>query len=232
MITSEKNMKVYETVIEQIQNSIIDGTLKKGDKLPTERNLAIQFGVSRASVREAIRALEVIGLVESRHGGGNYIRENFEKSLFEPLSMMFMLEKSNPVDILELRRIIEVETSALAAKRIDISQLEKLKDLVDKMKSTDNEDDNAVFDREFHYCIARASGNILVIGVLNVLSILMDKFIKEARGMILSDKENWPMLNGQHESIYKALLEHDPAASSGAMRKHFELIEKCLKRNG
>jgi len=222
-------MKVYEQVIEQIRNSIIDGTLKKGDKLPTERDLAVQLGVSRTSVREALRALEVIGLVESRHGGGNYIRENLENSLFEPLSMMFILEESKPEDILELRKIIEVETAGLAAKRINDEQLEKIKELVDNMKRTSDVHDNAAFDREFHYSIARASGNLLVISILNVISNLMSKFIKEARGMIVSSEENWRMLNNQHEYILEALSRHDADAAGLAMRKHFEIVEQYYR---
>ena len=85
MIEPNKTTKVYEQVIEQIKSKIKSGEIKKGDRLPSEREMAESIGVSRASVREAIRALEVVGLVESRQGAGNYIKTNFDNSLFEPL---------------------------------------------------------------------------------------------------------------------------------------------------
>jgi Transcriptional regulators len=221
-----KNVKVYEQLVEQIQGMIIDGTLKKGDRLPTERDLAAQLNISRTSVREALRALEVIGLVESRQGDGNFIRQNFEGSLFQPLSTMFMLEESKPKDILDLRRIIEVETAGLAAVNIDQNKLDYIKLLVDHMSNTNDEDVNVNLDSEFHYTIARASGNFLFINILNVISNLMENFIKDARGMILSNKENSKELNKQHEDIYLALETHDLKAAQEAMRRHFELIDK------
>jgi GntR family transcriptional regulator, transcriptional repressor for pyruvate dehydrogenase complex len=229
LIKPEKNMKVYDQVVEQVRDMIVEGSLKKGDRLPSERDLAEQLNISRSSVREAIRALDVIGLVESRHGGGNYIRESFENSLFEPLSMMFMLEKCKIRDILELRRIMEVETSALAASRIRNDELDKLSIIIEKMKITGDEEINVQLDRDFHYSIARASENFLVINILDVISTLMDTFIKGARGIILSDEKNRQELNLRHESIYKSLSNHDPEGTVSEMRKHFDLIEEYLK---
>ena len=230
MFTPIKSTKVYEQVVEQIKTMIIDGTLKKGDKLPSERDLAEQLMVSRTSVREAIRALQVIGLVDSRQGGGNFIRESFENSLFEPLSMMFMLEQSKPEDILQLRRIIEVETASLTAKKINEDQIRELGQLIERLKENNEEDINVILDKEFHYKIARASGNFIVINILNVISTLMDEFIKGARGMILSDESNKGKLTEQHENIYEALKRHDPEGASQAMRRHFELIEEYYYR--
>lgn len=229
MIKDEKNLKVYDRVVEQVRNMIIDGSLKKGDKLPSERYLAEQLNISRSSVREAMRALDVIGLVESRHGGGNYIRQSFENSLFEPLSMIFMLEKCKARDILELRRIMEVETSALAASRISNDELNKLSSIIERMKITTDEEVNVQLDRDFHYSIARASENFLVINILDVISTLMDTFIKGARGMILSNEKNRQELNLRHESIYKSLARHDIEDTVNEMRKHFNLIEENLK---
>lgn len=102
---------------------IISGNLQKGDKLPSERELVDQLKVSRTSIREALRALEIVGLIKCKQGEGNFIRDNFDNSLFEPLSLVFMLERSNKEDIIEVRRIIEVEAAALAAKRITKDQL-------------------------------------------------------------------------------------------------------------
>ncbi|TDT51953.1 FadR/GntR family transcriptional regulator [Fonticella tunisiensis] len=221
-----KSTKVYEQVVEQIKGMIMDGTLKKGDKLPAERDLAEQLQVSRASIREAIRVLEVIGLVESRQGGGNFIRESFENSLFEPLSMVFMLEKSKPQEILELRRIMEIETAALAARKINDKDLEAIREIIEEMKKTDDEIINAALDKEFHYRIAHASGNVLVLNILNAVSILIDEFIKGAREMIVSNEENRHRLAEQHEEIYIALKNHNQKGAIDAMKKHFDFVDK------
>jgi GntR family transcriptional regulator, transcriptional repressor for pyruvate dehydrogenase complex len=226
MFTPVKNTKIYEQVVQQIKSMIIDGTLKKGDKLPTERDLAEQLQVSRPTVREAMRALEVVGVIESRQGAGNYIKESFENSLFEPLSMMFMLEESNPHDILELRQVLELEIAVLAAERISDEELLILNELVREMKACNSEDINVELDKKFHYTIAKASRNFLIISVLQVISQLIDDFIKDSRRKILSREENRIRLNAQHELMYVALKNKDGSAAYGAVKEHFRLIEE------
>ena len=116
MLSPVKSTKIYEMVMEQIKDIVKKGELKSGDKLPSERDLCEKLEVSRASIREALRALQMLGLIESKHGEGNFINENFENSLLEPLSIVFLLLGSKSGDVLELRKIIEPETAALAAK--------------------------------------------------------------------------------------------------------------------
>ncbi|MDC4427159.1 GntR family transcriptional regulator, partial [Acinetobacter baumannii] len=156
--------------VEQIKSMVEDEILKKGDKLPSERVMAEDLGVSRASVREALRALEVVGLIESKQGAGNYIKEDFGGLISEPLSIMFMLQGSDPIDIFELREVIELETVVLAARKITDTQLEGIKDILNELKENFDEDQNVILDKKFHYMIAEASGNKLIIDVLEVLS--------------------------------------------------------------
>ena len=118
MLTPIKSEKVYKIIMKQIKDIVKSGELKRGDKLPSERELALRLNVSRTSVREAIKALETLGLVESKHGGGNYIKNDFEDILLEPLSIAFMLLGSNNSEILELRKVIEPEVASMAAKNI------------------------------------------------------------------------------------------------------------------
>ncbi|AKA69613.1 MULTISPECIES: FadR/GntR family transcriptional regulator [Clostridium] len=228
MFSPIKNTKVYEQVIEQIKNMIIDGTLKKGDKLPSERELVEHLQVSRTSIREALRALQIIGLVECRQGEGNYIRESFENSLFEPLSMMFMLQKSSSSEIMEIRKIIEVETAALAAQRITDEELKHMKVLLDSINSN-NEVDNVKIDKEFHYKVAKASRNYLIINILNAISSLMDEVIKDARRRILVDEANREVLFKQHDDIYKGLKSRNPKKASEAMKKHLDFANEYYK---
>lgn len=226
MFTAIKTTKVYEQVIEQIKEMVSNGTLKRGDKLPSERELSVQLGVSRASIREALRALEVIGLLSCRQGEGNFIKENFENSLFEPLSIMFMLNKSKPQEVFELRTIIEAETAALAAKLITEEELKELKQVIEMMKNCEDEDQQSKLDKEFHYNIAKASKNFLIETILNTVSILIDSLIKDARLQILKKESNKNVIDYDHERIYNALAKHDSQEAATIMRMHMELVNE------
>ena len=226
MFTPIKSTKVYEQVIDQIKDMIDKGTLKKGDKLPSERDLVGQLEVSRASIREALRALEVIGLIECRQGQGNYIKASFQDNLFEPLSIMFMLEGRNQEDIWELRKIMEVEASGLAAKRISEEQLKELKEIVESFVNCEDEDINAEIDKKFHYKIAECSGNVLIFNILSTVSNLVDHFIEDARKLILAQQENKDILFSQHEEIYLAMKKHSSTAARKAMREHLDFANK------
>lgn len=228
MFTPIKNTKVYEQVVEQIKLMIMEGSLKKGDKLPAERDLAEQLQVSRASVREALRTLDVIGLVESRHGAGNFIKESFENSLFEPMSMIFLLEKGTPFEIFEFRRMLEVEAAVLAAERISKEEVEALGLLLNKIKDCNDEERSITLDKEFHFTIARASKNFLIINILQVISELIDEFIKDSRKKILRFEDNNAKLKIKHEAIYDAIKNMDVHEARKAMKDHFKLIEDCF----
>lgn len=228
MFISVKNKKVYEEVIEQIKDMIYNGILKKGDKLPSERDMVEELQVSRTSVREALRSLEVIGLIESRQGEGNFIKESFEDGLIEPLSVMFMLKDSKSEEILELRKIIEIGTVQLAAERINSNELKELEELKEKLKIPNNEEILAEIDREFHYKIAAASKNFLLLGVLNAISSLMESYIKYARKNILEEEGNRQILIKQHEDVFTALNNKDENEAVKAMTKHLDFANKYM----
>lgn len=228
MFSPIKNTKVYEQVIYQIKDMIDKGILKKGDKLPSERDLVEQLQVSRTSIREALRSLEVIGLIECRQGEGNYIKSNFEDNLFEPLSIMFMLEESNSDEICELRKIMEVEASGLAAKRITDEQLNELKEITQSFINCNDEDMCAEIDKKFHYKIAECSGNILIFNILRTVSNLIDHFIKDARKLILAQQENKEILFLQHQAIYLSMEKHSSQDVRKAMREHLDFANKYM----
>ncbi|AYD40373.1 FadR family transcriptional regulator [Clostridium fermenticellae] len=231
MFSPIRSTKVYEQVIEQVKNMIIDGTLKKGDKLPSERELVEHLEVSRTSIREALRALQIIGLVECRQGEGNFIKQSFENNLFEPLSIMFMLQKSDPNEIMELRKIIEIETAAIAAKRVTSGELDSMIPLINILKNSKSEEERVKADKDFHYTIARASKNFLIVSILNAVSSLIDSFIKDARRKILVDKENVDVLAKQHKDIYLSLKDGDSKKASEAMRKHLDFANEYMMKD-
>lgn len=227
MTTSGKTPKVYDQVIEQIKNKIKSGELKKGDKLPSERELAETLSVSRTSVREAIRALDVIGLVESKRGAGNYIKTSFEDSLFEPLSVMFMLQESSPKEMFELRETLELQGTKMAAKNINDGELELLTAILDRMYVAGTGKDSITLDIKFHYLIVKASRNVLLINILQVISQLMDEFIEKSRAKILIQQNSRESLLKIHENLVMALKLKDEDKAYKAMKEHFELIRKA-----
>lgn len=225
-----KNKKVYQHVIEQIQNMVMSGELKKGDKLPSERVLSDELGVSRTSIREALRALEVMGLLESRQGKGNYINGEIDSSFFEPLSIMFMLNEGNPENILELRMVIEVESASIAANKIEDEDVQILEDLIDELKTAESEIMRAKIDKKIHYKIANITNNYLIVTMLNAVSSLIETFIKDSRAMILKQADKKELLIKQHENICNAIINKDSLKARNAMREHLETINATMKK--
>jgi GntR family transcriptional repressor for pyruvate dehydrogenase complex len=227
MVSSNKTPKVYDQVIEEIKNKIKSGDIKKGDRLPSEREMAESLGVSRTSVREALRALEVIGLVESRQGAGNYIKTNFDNSLFEPLSVMFMLQESSPKEMYDLRETLELQCARLSAKNIEDNELDLLTAILDRMYISESEEESLKLDIKFHYLIAKSSRNVLLLNVLDVISQLVDEFIQKFRMQILHAGNTKENLLEIHENIVRALKLRDESKAYNAMLEHFELIRKA-----
>lgn len=226
MPTPTRNPKAYDQVIEEIKSKIKNGEIKKGDKLPSEREMAESLGVSRTSVREALRALEVIGLVESIQGAGNYIRTNFDNSLFEPLSIMFMLQKNSIKEMYDVRETLELQCARLSARYIEENELELLTAILNRMYLAKTEEESLKLDIEFHYLIAKTSRNVLLINVLEVISQLMDEFIKQSRMQILHEGNTRENLLEIHENLLSAIRCRDEVKASQAMQEHFDLIRK------
>ena len=227
MSTPIRNPKAYDQVIEVIKDKIKKGKIKKGDKLPSEREMAESLGLSRASVREALRALEVIGLIESIQGAGNYIRTNFDNSLIEPLSLMFMLQESSVKEMYDLRETLELQCVKLSARYIEENELGLLTAILNRMYLAKTEEESLELDIEFHYLIAKTSRNMLLINVLEVLSQLMDEFIRKSRMQILHEGNTRENLLEIHENLLRALKCRKKTKASQAMKEHFDLIRKA-----
>ena len=227
MSTPIRNPKAYDQVIEVIKDKIKKGKIKKGDKLPSEREMAESLGLSRASVREALRALEVIGLIESIQGAGNYIRTNFDNSLIEPLSLMFMLQESSVKEMYDLRETLELQCVKLSARYIEENELGLLTAILNRMYLAKTEEESLELDIEFHYLIAKTSRNMLLINVIEVLSQLMDEFIRKSRMQILHEGNTRENLLEIHENLLRALKCREEAKASQAMKEHFDLIRKA-----
>jgi GntR family transcriptional regulator, transcriptional repressor for pyruvate dehydrogenase complex len=220
--------KIYQRINDQIQRMIIEGRLRIGDRLPSERQLAEHLGVSRNSIRESLRSLEILGLVESRQGEGNFIVDEIEEGFFEPLSILFKLHNGSFRDILEIRLILEVEAAALAAERIDDEGKRRLRQLRSELESCENEERSVEIDRKIHYHIAEATGNYLIIMFLEGISAILTKHIKDARQAILTAMQRRGILIDIHTEVIDAILTGDPEAARGGMKSHFSAVVESL----
>ncbi|MDO5516757.1 MAG: GntR family transcriptional regulator [Clostridium sp.] len=218
--------KVYEKIIDEIKKKIKSGELKKGDKLPTERAMAEIFSVSRTSVREAVRALEVVGLIEKRQGDGNYIRSEFSNSLFEPISIMFMLQESSLHDIIEFREMLETYCIKLTIRKISKDEIDLMSDILSKMYEAENEEENLKLDIKLHTLIVTSSRNVLVINIISVISQIMNESIKEFRKKILYEESNRMSLLDIHERLVSGIREKEYDKAIEALKDHYKLIRK------
>lgn len=226
MFQPVKNKKVYELVIEQVQNMIINGELQIGDRLPSERELSEQMGASRTSIREAIRSLEILGIVESRQGEGNFISNYKGDNWLEPISLMFKLNNGKFEDILEIRDIIETEAAKLAAERISDEQRLKLQEIVKRLKAAETEDELAKIDQEFHLIISEASHNMLISSMMRAITSILQSFISEARQSINVWANDPEVLLNKHVEIAESILSGNSGDASIGMHNHFEMVMK------
>lgn len=221
-----KSQRLYQQVINQIKTLIYEGKLRKGDKLPSERELTAMLGVSRASIREAFSALEMLGLIESRPGEGTFISENLEGKIIEPLSLIFMLEQGDKqIDLFQLRQVLEIECARLAALNATPEEIKEMEEYIMIMEgSPDDEGKNFKADKKLHYAIAKASRNSLLYHVLNAISEAMEAQIKSLRREILHRPENRARLIAQHRNIMEAVSSHQTKAAVKAMQEHMNFI--------
>lgn len=220
-----KKTKLYEKVAQQIQGLIRDGLLKPGDKLPPERELAETFQVSRSSLRDAIRTLEVMGLVEPRQGEGTIVCELSADSLVSPLSTMLLGKRELVSELLDLRRILEPPLAARAAAHVTPDELSYMENILARQKEKVDRGELAVEeDSEFHYAIASAAKNGVV---LKVVDVFMD-LLRESRARSLQVKGRLQKSFAGHRRILNAIRRHDSAEAELAMRRHIEEIEAIV----
>lgn len=231
MFTPIKNTTISEKVIEQIKTMLYEDKLGKGDRLPSERKMAESLEISRSSVREALKELEIMGLIESKPGEGTFIKENFDDILFHPFSTMFLVKESNPYEILELRKIIEKGSCALAARMITDEELEDIKLLLEKVDSCQDESELTEMDVSFHYKIAQASKNFLLQSILNTISSIIETFIADVRTNILTEPSHKEKISSQHYRIYEMLKLGDPILAEKAMEDHLNYVNLQMQKH-
>ena len=222
MLKAIRKTRIYEEVVSQVHEMVREGKFKAGDQLPSERELAETFKVSRTSVREALRALETQGLVISRTGAGTFIADLPIESLVAPLVAMLIEEKDALADVFEMRKLIEPQIASLAAERATKRDIERMKKILDKQREAVSRGETGVeADAELHFAIGRATQNQalekLVSGLMDILS--------HSREESLQTKDRRKASIESHRKILSAIEEHDKKKAREAMLFHIEQVE-------
>ena len=226
-----KPRRVADEVMEQLQRMILDGMLKTGQRLPPERELAEQFGVSRPSVREAIQKLAAKGLLTSRQGGGNYVAEQLGNSFYDPLITLLEQQQGVHFDLLEFRHTIETATAFYAAQRGTDADSENITRAYDRLMATYQEQDQsreAAADAAFHLAIAEAAHNVVFYHTMKGLFDLLKRNVITNLGGLYTRHETRDKIMAQHEKIYQAIMARDEAAARSASSNHMRFVEDTL----
>ncbi|MBI4502295.1 MAG: FadR family transcriptional regulator [Gemmatimonadetes bacterium] len=219
--------KVTEEIVRAIEHRITRGELKLGDRLPPERGLARELGASRGSVREALRALEVAGVIQSRHGGGSFVVGARDTSAMVPLGAFLDRQRANLVDLFEARRLLEPRLASLAAERASRENLESLRTALERHESCTARGDldaAAAADRVFHQAIAEATHNQTSVMIQNYLSDLVLGIRRDA----VETEARRRQAVVDHRAIYRAIGRRDGPGASAAMSQHIKNVEALL----
>ena len=216
--------RVYEEVAKQIERLILK-KLRPGDRLPSERELADMLRVSRGSIRDAIRSLELLGLVEARQGTGTIVRESSTESLTNPFATALKRRKELVSELLDFRKMLEPPLAARAARHASPEELLEMEEILRRQEEKQRQGDDAVSeDAEFHYSVALASDNSVV---MKVIDILMD-LLRDTRARSLQVEGRPQKSLSGHRRILAAIKRHDAEAAKAAMRRHLEDVEEIV----
>ncbi|MFI1422811.1 FadR/GntR family transcriptional regulator [Streptomyces sp. NPDC020731] len=225
--TAPQKGTVTQRAIERITAMIREGELEPGERLPTERDLAARLGISRSSMREAIRALTVLGVVEARHGSGIYVTRLEAGDLLETFGVMADLSRGpRLVELLEVRRVLESTAAALAAARITAERLAEVEKHLAAMNATDDPEEILSHDLAFHREIAAAAGNETMAVLLEGLSSRTFR-ARVRRGH--QEEGAFARTRHEHAAIHRALAARDPEAARAAAAAHVGAVEEWLR---
>src|SRR5271167_836904 len=217
-----RTSRLYEQIVQQIEDQILKGTLKAGDQLPSERELALKFGVSRTAVREAVKALHEKGLVEAYSGRGTFITNGTSQAVTQSINLMMRIDQADgSANLAEVRQILEPEIAAMAATRIQEPQLALMREAFAVMNSSIKDPDAYIeADLDFHLALAEAADNPLILSLLDsIVGLLREQRIR------IFQVEGGPN-RGQyhHKRILEAVEQHSPERAREAMRAHLNQV--------
>ena len=237
MFKKVKNERLYLQIVNQIRDLIVSGKLKAGDKLPPERILAEKFGASRASIREAMSALEILGIIKSKGSQGNFIKvDGINASLGGEL-FKELLKNHSPYEVFEARCKIEPIVASIAAERRSKESIKKINNCLKKLNilgqqlkdSPEKKNDYMEEDRKFHLEIARSIDNEVLFTVYSGLNLMLkEEHWKVLKSKCLQNEESIKKFENEHNNIFEAIRNGYSEDASNYAREHLEAIRKSM----
>lgn len=224
MYKAIQTSRLYEQIVQQIEESIFKGALKPGNQLPPERELAHQFGVSRTAVREAVKALREKGLVEALPGRGTFVTDGTTHPIRQTFGRILRTEPDRgAAHLAEVREMLEPELAALAAVRADEESLASMREAVSVMDKAMRDPDAYIeADLDFHLALAEAAANPLILSLIDSIVAVL----REQRMRIFKVEGGPERGQYHHKKILEAIEQRDPEGAREAMHAHLRQVSE------
>jgi GntR family transcriptional regulator, transcriptional repressor for pyruvate dehydrogenase complex len=223
--------RVAEKIAGQLKKAISNGVFKVGNRLPSERELAEQMGVSRTSVREAIQQLELQGIVETVHGGGSLVRNLTEQEIRSPMEIVLEQDKERVLELTEVRAFMEAWAAKQAAAHRTDEELELIRGYIEEMEhDLEKGQIRPEIDFKFHAEIAAATHNTVFVHLIQNIHQLISYSIKVHREEVFLSREDQEAIFRHHLQVFKAIQRRDPAAAEAAMSEHLLFVVREFKQ--
>lgn len=224
-----KNNRMFEQVLDRIRQSISTGMIKPGDKFMTERELASTLQVSRSSVREALRILEIFDVIQSKPGEGTILKKPEVPNILTKILPFITIPLDSNLELFESRKILEGGIVKLAAKRRKDKDLKILDETITKMVNSYNLEDRIQAELDFHLYLARAAYNNTLSDILIIVSDVVSKNLYSTGIHMHSDDEINSILIEQHLRIFKAIKDKDQERAAEEMENHLRYAENIIR---
>jgi len=229
-----KRLSLTDTLVEEFKGKLISGEYKFGDNLGSQDELARKLGVSRPSLREAIKRLELIGIIESKQGLGTFIKKIEPRDFMNPLSSFIVIDKKCAFELLEARKHIEGSLAAMAALHATNGNLKTLSGILSSMRKFSDSQEVEEFvkqDVQFHYEIAKASNNSVLIKIVEILRDLLRQLIGKVFQNYSGDlPEVIKQTIEFHQHIFDAIRKHDPEGARRNMEEHLQDVQSKVAK--
>jgi GntR family transcriptional repressor for pyruvate dehydrogenase complex len=223
--------RLSDAVATELERRILDGALKAGDRLPAERELALELGVSRPSLRVGLQALAAKGMLVTRHGGGTFVTDFMQAPFVDPWQQMLAEHPEYHGHVLEFRHMLEAQAAALAAERATEDELARIGACFDALQAAFGGDDLAeciAADVAFHQAIADASHNVMIGHLSATLHKVLHGHVQANLETLHAQPALWQRLREQHQAVWQAVRTRQCEAAGEAARRHIGFIRDTL----